>query len=63
MSMLDELFNLDMKADIKYTPINTNKINENIGKITKNVTKSMFNKLTIDSKNTFIHKEKKHFTQ
>ena len=58
MSLLDELFTLDVDADIKYTPINTNKINKNIGKITKNVTKSMFNKLTIDSKNTFIHKEK-----
>ena len=58
MSLLDELFTLDVDADIKYTPINTDKINKDIGKITKKITKSMFNKLTIDSKNTFIHKEK-----
>lgn len=58
MSILDELFNLDMKADIKYTPINTGKINKNMTKLTKNAMKSIFNKLTNDSKNTFIHKEK-----
>ena len=58
VSMLDELFNLDIKADIKYTPINTDKINKNMTKLTKNAMKSIFNKLTNDNKNTFIHKEK-----
>ena len=67
MSLLDELFTLDIDANIKYTPIDTNKINKAIIKTGTDVTKNITKKMLVNLKgvthkdnilnNTDIHKK------